>query len=153
MSVFGPYGVEVILNNQQDFLKIRETLTRIGIVSTSPDKTGDKDKALVQSAHILHKRGHYAIIHFKELFKMDGKDRFIGEDGEVRETSITEDDIARRNKIAFLLQQWGLLKIKDQENIKDNKVPLSEIKVIPHREKKNWTLIAKHSLGKKKRKT
>lgn len=149
MSVFGEYGVEVKLINEQDFLKIRETLTRIGIASFNPEKVGENQKALIQSCHILHKRGSYAIVHFKELFKLDGKDKFVS-GGEVKETIITFDDYARRNTIAFLLQEWGLLKIVDPKRYEENRAPLSKIKIISHREKDQWQLISKHSLGRKK---
>lgn len=149
MSVFGDYGVHIELNHSEDFLKIRETLTRIGIESFDPTKVGEKGKSLVQSCHILHLHGNYAIVHFKELFKMDGKDKFIS-NGQIKETIVSKDDIARRNAIAFLLERWGLLKIVSPEVYQDNKTPLSKIKIIPYREKHEWDLVSKHSLGRKK---
>ena len=113
------------------FLKIRETLTRIGVASR-------KEKNLYQSAHILHKRGSYAILHFKELFALDGKP-----------TDIDDEDIARRNRIVKLLEEWGLLKI--MAPIDDTKIaPLSHIKTIKHAEKVDWKLIPKYAVGKKK---
>ncbi len=152
MNIFNCYGVPVTLNTDQDFLKVRETLTRIGIASFNPEKTGPKGKSLIQSCHIFHKQGQYAIVHFKELFKLDGKDKFVTEGGEVRETIITEDDIARRNTIALLLEDWGLLKILEPDKIKDITCPMAKIKIISHKEKNDWDLIAKHSLGKRKKK-
>ena len=129
------YGIEDMLEisftENDDFLKIRETLTRIGVASR-------KDKSLYQSCHILHKRGSYYIVHFKELFALDGK-----------ESSITENDIARRNSIAKLLDEWELLEIVDSSQI-DQLAPMSQIKVLPHKEKDEWNLIAKYNIGSAK---
>lgn len=124
--------VEVKIAEEEDFLKIKETLTRIGVASR-------KDKKLYQSCHILHKQGKYYIVHFKELFALDGKD-----------TNISDEDKLRRNKIAFLLQEWGLLKIVDSENIKDNQAQMNHIKIINHKEKNDWELVAKYNIGRKK---
>lgn len=121
--------VEVKINNDEDFLKIRETLTRIGVASK-------KDKKLYQSCHILHKQGRYYITHFKELFALDGKP-----------TDFTEEDKARRNSIAKLLAEWGLLTIVSNA---DAKIATTHITVIPHRDKSNWTLVTKYSIGKSK---
>ena len=129
------YGIddmlEITFPENDDFLKIRETLTRIGVASR-------KDKSLYQSCHILHKRGKYYIVHFKELFALDGK-----------ESSITENDIARRNSIAKLLEEWELLAIVDSSQI-DELAPMSQIKVLPHKEKDEWNLIAKYNIGSAK---
>lgn len=123
--------VEVTLSNQDDFLKVRETLTRIGVASK-------KDNTLFQSCHILHKKGKYYITHFKELFALDGKP-----------TDITENDLARRNTITLLLEDWGLIKIVDSEFVKTNQVSLSQIKIIGFREKTDWNLIPKYNIGKR----
>ena len=124
--------VEVKLKEQDDFLKIRETLTRIGVSSR-------KEKTLFQSCHILHKQGVYYIVHFKELFALDGKD-----------TNFDESDIARRNAIAKLLEEWGLVKIANPEIIKDNIAPLHQIKIISYKEKDQWQLVPKYNIGVKK---
>ena len=124
--------VEVKLKEDEDFLKIRETLTRIGVASR-------KDKTLFQSCHILHKQGKYYITHFKELFSMDGKP-----------SNFTEDDISRRNSIANLLAEWGLVELVDADKSKEPVSPLSQIKVLPHKEKDEWNLAAKYNIGKKK---
>tara|TARA_R110002051_G_scaffold316059_1_gene395234 strand:+ start:70 stop:495 length:426 start_codon:yes stop_codon:yes gene_type:complete len=123
--------VEIELNDEEDFLKIRETLTRIGIASR-------KDKSLYQSCHILHKRGKYYIVHFKELFALDGKP-----------TNFNENDQGRRNTIANLLAEWGLLNLVDV-NKSSEAVPLGQIKIISHKDKTNWTLVAKYNIGNKK---
>jgi len=123
--------LEVTLPEPDNFLKVRETLTRIGIASR-------KDKKLYQSCHILHKQGRYYIVHFKELFALDGK-----------ESNITANDIERRNTIAGLLQDWGLLKILDASKA-DPKASLSQIKVVSHKEKEEWELVPKYNIGKKK---
>ena len=120
--------LEVTLNEPDDFLKIRETLTRIGVASR-------KEKILYQSCHILHKRGRYFLVHFKELFLLDGK-----------ESSLIESDIGRRNAIAKLLEEWGLLKVISN-NHKDPIAPMSQIKVLPHKEKSEWDLIPKYNIG------
>ena len=122
--------VEVRLKNDDDFLKIRETLTRIGVASR-------KDKTIYQSCHILHKQGKYFITHFKELFALDGK-----------KATLVENDIQRRNTIAILLQDWNLIDIVKPAEA-ENKAPLSQIKVLPFKEKKEWTLSAKYNIGKK----
>jgi hypothetical protein len=124
--------VEVTLKEDDDFLKIRETLTRIGVASR-------KDKTIYQSCHILHKRGKYYIVHFKELFALDGKP-----------SNFSEDDIARRNTIANLLAEWGLIGLVDATKSADPVAPLSQIKVLPHKEKNDWILTAKYNIGKKK---
>ena len=123
--------IEVILNEQDDFLKVRETLTRIGVSSR-------KEKVLYQSCHILHKQGKYYIVHFKELFALDGKP-----------SNISENDIQRRNAIANLLEEWGLIKILNKELMKDNIAPLHQIKIISFKEKDDWQLITKYNIGKK----
>lgn len=120
--------LEVTLNEPDDFLKVRETLTRIGVASR-------KDKKLYQSCHILHKQGRYFIVHFKELFVLDGKP-----------STITENDIQRRNTIAVLLSDWGLLSINNMEQSKD-RAPLRQIKVLSFRERDEWELCPKYNIG------
>jgi hypothetical protein len=122
--------LEVTLAEPDNFLKVRETLTRIGIASK-------KENTLYQSCHILHKQGRYFIVHFKELFALDGKD-----------SNITASDIERRNAIASLLQDWDLLKIVTTTKA-DNKASLSQIKVVSFKEKQDWNLVAKYNIGKK----
>ena len=122
--------LEVRLNEPDDFLKVRETLSRIGVASR-------KDKTLFQSCHILHKQGKYYIVHFKELFALDGKD-----------TNLSENDIARRNTIANLLADWGLVDVVGTTEIEA--APLSQIKVISFKEKGDWKLETKYNIGKKK---
>jgi hypothetical protein len=122
--------VEVKLKKEDDFLKIKETLTRIGVAS-------ERTKTLYQSCHILHKRGHYYITHFKEMFALDGKP-----------TSLDAEDVQRRNTIVQLLSDWGLLTIVDPSQIAD-KAPMRLVKVIPHKEKDQWQLVAKYRIGKK----
>jgi hypothetical protein len=124
--------VEVTIAQEDDFLKIRETLTRIGIASR-------KDKTLYQSCHILHKRGKYFIVHFKELFALDGKP-----------FNMTDDDVGRRNTIARLLSEWGLVKIVNPEVTTDLAAPLSRIKILPHKDKNDWELVSKYNIGKKR---
>jgi len=133
VDIFLGYGVEVILKEKDDFLKIRETLTRIGVASK-------KDRILYQSCHILHKRGHYAIVHFKELFALDGKP-----------TDISENDLSRRNAIVKLLQDWDLVKVVNIKQIEEP-VPifLSQIKILSHKEKDDWELVPKYNIGSKK---
>ena len=126
--------LEVTLKQPDDFLKIRETLSRIGVASR-------KDKTLFQSCHILHKQGKYYIVHFKELFALDGKT-----------ATLSENDIQRRNTIAVLLQDWNLIDVVKKEAT-ENKAPLSQIKVLPFKEKKEWNLSAKYNIGKKVEKT
>lgn len=123
--------LEVTLVHPDDFLKVRETLTRIGVASR-------KDKVLYQSCHILHKQGRYFIVHFKELFALDGK-----------LADITDNDLQRRNTIAKLLSDWGLVKILDPSIIYDQ-APLSQIKVIAFKDKDQWDLQAKYNIGKKR---
>ncbi len=123
--------IEVTLNEQDDFLKVRETLTRIGVSSR-------KEKVLYQSCHILHKQGKYYITHFKELFALDGKP-----------SNISENDIQRRNAIANLLEEWGLVKILNPQLMKDNIAPLHQVKIISFKEKEDWSLITKYNIGKK----
>ena len=124
--------VEVTLNTSEDFLKVKKTLTRIGIASV-------KDKKLFQSCHILHKQGKYYIVHFKELFALDGKT-----------TNFSEEDEGRRNTIANLISQWDLVKIVDPKKTSQNIAPLSSIKVISYSDKSEWDLIAKYNIGRKK---
>jgi hypothetical protein len=123
--------VEVTLNEQDDFLKVRETLTRIGVSSR-------KEKVLYQSCHILHKQGQYYITHFKELFLLDGKP-----------SNISENDIQRRNAIAKLLEEWGLVTIINPQIMIDNIAPIHQIKIISFKEKNEWELVTKYSIGKK----
>jgi len=122
--------LEVTIKQPDDFLKVRETLTRIGVASR-------KDKTLFQSCHILHKQGKYYITHFKELFALDGK-----------KSTLTENDIQRRNTIALLLQDWNLIDVVNTALV-ENKAPLSQIKVLPFKEKSEWNLVAKYNIGKK----
>ena len=125
--------LEVTLKEPDDFLKVRETLSRIGVASR-------KEKILYQSCHILHKQGKYYIVHFKELFALDGK-----------ETNLTENDIGRRNRIANLLKDWGLVLIPNGEQ--QNMSPLSQIKIISFKEKKEWVLKTKYNIGKTQTRT
>ena len=122
--------LEVTIKQPDDFLKVRETLTRIGVASR-------KDKTLFQSCHILHKQGKYYITHFKELFALDGKN-----------STLTENDIQRRNTIALLLQDWNLIDVVNTALV-ENKAPLSQIKVLPFKDKSEWNLVAKYNIGKK----
>tara|TARA_X000000950_G_scaffold156316_1_gene191651 strand:+ start:625 stop:1032 length:408 start_codon:yes stop_codon:yes gene_type:complete len=122
--------LEVALKEPDDFLKVRETLSRIGVASR-------KEKTLFQSCHILHKQGKYYIVHFKELFALDGKD-----------TNLSENDIARRNTISNLLSDWGLVKVVKESEVEA--APLSQIKVISFKDKENWKLETKYNIGKKK---
>jgi hypothetical protein len=122
--------LEILLSEPDNFLKVRETLTRIGIASK-------KDNTLFQSCHILHKQGRYFIVHFKELFALDGKD-----------SNITSSDIERRNAITCLLEDWDLLKIVNLTKV-ENKASLSQIKVVSFKEKTDWNLVAKYNIGKK----
>ena len=123
--------LEVVLNEPDDFLKVRETLTRIGVASK-------KDQKLYQSCHILHKQGRYFIVHFKELFLLDGKP-----------SNLLENDLQPRNTIATLLADWGLITISNTQLVKDI-APLRQIKVIPFNQKGDWELVAKYNIGKKK---
>lgn len=124
--------IEVLLETPDDFLKIRETLTRIGVASK-------KDKKLFQSCHILHKQNRYFIVHFKELFALDGKP-----------TNFSEDDVARRNTISNLLAEWNLYKLIDPEKTKSPVAPISQIKIIAYKEKSEWILEQKYNIGKKR---
>ena len=123
--------IEVGLREPDDFLKVRETLTRIGVASR-------KEKKLYQSCHILHKQGKYYIVHFKELFALDGK-----------KANLSLNDVQRRNRIVQLLGDWGLVSINSKESIADV-APLSQIKVLSYKEKGDWTLESKYNIGKKK---
>lgn len=123
--------VQVELKQQEDFLKIKETLTRIGVASK-------KDKILYQSCHILHKQGAYYIVHFKELFMLDGKP-----------SNFSDEDRFRRNTISTLLEQWGLLKIKSLNNV-EGLAPINQIKILSHKEKDEWELVAKYNIGRKR---
>jgi len=125
--------IEVRIAEEEDFLKIKETLTRIGVASR-------KDKKLYQSCHILHKQGKYYIVHFKELFALDGKP-----------SDFTGEDKGRRNTIIQLLEDWNLIKVVENERIKDPKAPMSQVKIIPHKDKDSWTLEAKYNIGRKKK--
>jgi len=126
--------VEVTLTEADDFLKVRETLTRIGVASK-------KDKTLFQSCHILHKQGKYYIVHFKELFALDGKP-----------TDLTENDLSRRNAIAKLLQDWGLIKVVISSQIETPEpIFISQIKILSHKEKNEWQLVPKYNIGSKKK--
>ena len=123
--------VEVVLNEPDDFLKVRETLTRIGVASR-------KEKKIYQSCHILHKQGKYYIVHFKELFALDGKN-----------TNLSLNDVQRRNRIVQLLSDWGLISVVNAEKIADL-APLNQIKVLSFKEKNDWTLESKYNIGRKK---
>jgi hypothetical protein len=123
--------VEVKLRENDDFLKIRETLTRIGVASR-------KEKVLYQSCHILHKQGQYYIVHFKELFVLDGKP-----------SNFSEEDKARRNTIANLMHEWELLDLVDKSQTESPVAPISQIKIIPYKDKEDWELVAKYNIGKK----
>ena len=124
--------VEVVLREPDDFLKVRETLTRIGVASR-------KEKKIYQSCHILHKQGRYYLVHFKELFALDGK-----------HANLTLNDVQRRNRIAQLLADWGLVEIVDAEKIQEI-APLNQIKVLAYKEKNEWVLETKYNIGKKKK--
>lgn len=127
--------VEVTLEEKDDFLKVRETLTRIGVASK-------KDRILYQSCHILHKQGKYYIVHFKELFALDGK-----------ETDLSDNDLSRRNAIANLLEDWGLVKLVDTTSTETPEpIFLSQVKIISHKEKKDWQLVPKYNIGNKVKK-
>lgn len=124
--------VQINLRDNEDFLKIKETLTRIGIPSS-------QDNTLYQSCHILHKQGNYYIVHFKEMFLLDGKT-----------SDFSEDDKARRNTIANLLHDWELYDLVDEDKTSEPTVPIKDIKILPFKEKSNWKLVAKYQIGKKK---
>lgn len=125
--------IEVTLPDPDNFLKVRETLSRIGVASK-------KDKTLYQSCHILHKRGRYAIVHFKQMFLLDGK-----------YSDFSEEDKARLNTIANLLHEWGLVQLVDPSKSAEPVAPLSMMKIISHKEKGEWNLVAKYNIGKKKK--
>ena len=129
-DIFEGLGVEIKLKNEEDFLKVKETLTRIGVSSKA-------EKKLYQSCHILHKRGRYAIMHFKEMFVLDGLD-----------SDMSTDDLGRRNTIVKLLVEWGLIDAIDSQKYADPQLSLARLKIIPHKEKKEWTLIPKYHIGK-----
>ena len=124
--------IEVTLNEPDDFLKVRETLTRIGVASR-------KEKKIYQSCHILHKQGKYYIVHFKELFALDGK-----------RANLTQNDVQRRNRIIQLLTDWGLIRVVNEKKITDI-APLNQIKVLAYKEKHEWILETKYNIGKKKK--
>ena len=123
--------VEIILKESDDFLKVKETLTRIGVASR-------KEKTLYQSCHILHKQSKYYIVHFKELFALDGKPY-----------NFSDTDVARRNTISNLLEEWNLVKLVDPEKTKDPTLPLNQLKILSFSEKEEWTLTPKYNIGKK----
>jgi len=129
-DIFDGLGVEINLKNKEDFLKVKETLTRIGVSSK-------KEKKLFQSCHILHKRGRYTIMHFKEMFLLDGL-----------ESDISDDDVARRNTIVRLLVEWNLIEAVDPEEYKEPQISLARLKIIPHKDKQEWQLIPKYHIGK-----
>ena len=132
MNIIVDNMIEVLLESPDDFLKIRETLTRIGVASK-------KDKKIFQSCHILHKQNRYFIVHFKELFALDGKS-----------TNFSEDDVARRNTISNLLAEWNLYKLINPEKTKSPVAPISQIKIIAFKEKSEWILEQKYNIGKKR---
>lgn len=121
--------VEVRLKNSEDFLKVKETLSRIGLASK-------KDNTLYQSCHILHKQGKYYIVHFKELFMLDGK-----------QANFSDGDIARRNRIVLLLDEWELVTVVDQNKVSDPVAPINQIKIIPFKDKQQWNLVTKYTIG------
>jgi len=125
--------IEIKIAEEEDFLKIKETLTRIGVASR-------KEKKLYQSCHIFHKQGKYYIVHFKEMFALDGKP-----------SNFSEEDKGRRNKIIGLLQDWGLLKVIEPEKILEPQATMSQIKIINHKEKNDWILEAKYNMGRSKK--
>jgi hypothetical protein len=128
-EIMGDLGVEITLKSKEDFLKIKETLTRLGVSSK-------KEKKLFQSCHILHKRGRYFILHFKEMFLLDEL-----------ESDIEEDDIGRRNTIVRLLVEWGLCDAVDHSEYSEPQLSLARLKIVPHKEKKDWKLIPKYHIG------
>ena len=132
MSIEVEALVEIRLKQPDDFLKVKETLTRIGVASK-------KDKTLYQSCHILHKQSRYYIVHFKELFMLDGKP-----------SNFSDNDAARRNTIVDLLAEWDLVQIVDNDKVKENIVPINQLKIISFKEKDEWNLVAKYNIGNKK---
>lgn len=131
MNLF-KHGVQIRIENPEDFLKIKETLTRIGIASK-------RDNTLYQSCHILHKRGSYAVLHFKEMFLLDGK-----------ESTLEQSDIGRRNTIISLLVQWKLITVVEPDEIVTPRASISSIKIVSFKDKPDWTLVAKYTVGRKK---
>lgn len=129
-DIFEGLGVEIKLNSEEDFLKVKETLTRLGVSSK-------KENKLYQSCHILHKRGRYAIMHFKEMFILDGL-----------ESDISDDDVARRNTIVKLLVEWRLVNPVDPTSYQEPQLSLARLKIISHKDKHNWQLIPKYHIGK-----
>jgi len=129
-DIFEGLGVEVNLKTEEDFLKVKETLTRIGVSSK-------KENKLYQSCHILHKRGRYAIMHFKEMFILDGLD-----------SDMSTDDLGRRNTIVKLLTEWGLINPINPDKYKEPQLSLARLKIIPHKDKSSWDLIPKYHIGK-----
>lgn len=125
------HGIKVELKQPDDFLKVKETISRIGISSK-------KENTLYQSCHILHKRGEYFIVHFKEMFLLDGK-----------HAELTEEDIKRRNTITWLLKEWGLLSI-NKDIPQEDRLSVSQIKIVPHKEKKDWNFVSKYQIGTRK---
>lgn len=125
--------IEVRIAEEEDFLKIKETLTRIGIASK-------KNNTLFQSCHILHKQGRYYITHFKELYILDGK-----------QSNFSEEDKGRRNTIITLLEEWGLIKVVESEKIQQPKAPMNQIKIVSFKDKENWVLEPKYNIGKKRK--
>lgn len=121
--------VEVRLRTSEDFLKVKETLSRIGLASK-------KDNTLYQSCHILHKQGRYYVVHFKELFLLDGK-----------EASLSENDVARRNRIVSLLDEWELIEVLEAKKIEEPMAPLNQVKIIPFKDKSKWNLVTKYTIG------
>ena len=132
MSIEVEALVEIKLKQPDDFLKVKETLTRIGVASK-------KDKTLYQSCHILHKQSRYYIVHFKQLFMLDGKP-----------SNFSDNDAARRNTIVNLLAEWDLIQVVDTDKVKDNVVPINQLKIISFKEKDDWNLVAKYNIGNKK---
>ena len=132
MSIEVEALVEIKLKQPDDYLKVKETLTRIGVASK-------KDKTLYQSCHILHKQSRYYIVHFKELFMLDGKP-----------SNFSDNDAARRNTIVNLLAEWDLIQVVDTDKVKDNVVPINQLKIISFKEKDDWNLVAKYNIGNKK---
>ena len=132
MSIEVEALVEIRLKQPDDFLKVKETLTRIGVASK-------KDKTLYQSCHIQHKQSRYYIVHFKELFMLDGKP-----------SNFSDNDAGRRNTIVNLLAEWDLVQIVDNDKVKENIVPINQLKIISFKEKDEWNLVAKYNIGNKK---
>ncbi len=130
-DIFNGKGVEVLLREDDDFLKVKETLTRIGVASKN-------EQTLFQSCHILHKQGRYAIVHFKELFELDGK-----------RSDFSDEDKGRRNLIATLLEDWGLVRIVGEDDLVPM-VPMNKVKIISYKDKGSWSLVPKYQVGKKK---